>query len=213
MATTKFKKTTGVEGVTIDLPTFAETVDQLRVSALMAFVAIAIQSQEVTISTPLPICKFSREGYPFNPKAKPDEPGALLYMACAAADIKQKKKPWLSLTWVGDTKFETRQKKALQIAYTAVNTILGVDEKAGVLSFTSQVRTELSRVQTDVVAAKERALVSIKDELPPGFRPEPRPTDVRTPATERDPLPALQAAIEKGSMSTKTINEIGEATA
>ena len=211
MATTKFKKTTGMEGVTIDLPTFAETVDQLRISALIALVTIAIQSQEVTVSTPLPMCSFSRGGYPFEPKAPPTEKGALLYVSCAAADIKLKKKPWLSMSWVGDTKFETRQKKALQLAYAAINTILGVDPGSAALPFTSQVRMELTKVQTDVVAAKERALVSIKDELPTGFRPEPRPPAVRAPATERDPLPAVEAAVLSGSVSTKMANEVGEA--
>jgi len=206
-ASTKFKKSTGVEGVTIDLPTFAETIDQLRVSALMALTTIAIQSREVSVSATLPVCTYSQGGFPLVPKAAPDGPGALLYIACATADIKQKKKPWMSMAWTGVTKAESRQKKALGVAYAAINSILGVDEKSVALPFTSQVRMELTKVQTDVEAARERDLVSLKDELPVGFRPEPRPPAVRAPAVERDPLPALAA----GPISASTVGEVGNA--
>jgi len=191
-ASTKFKKTTGVAGVTADLPTYSETIDQLRVSALISLTAIAIQTDSVAVGTPLPRCSFSRGGFPLEPTAKPDGPGALLYMACAAADIvtesKYKRKPWTSQIWVGEVKAETRQRKALAIAYAATTVILGIDAKAGAaLSFTPEIRMLLTKVQTDTVAARERALVSLGDELPAGFRPEPRPPAIMKPATEKEP--------------------------
>lgn len=209
-ASTKFKKTTGVTGVTADLPTYAETIDQLRVSALIALTAIAIQTEAVAAGTPLPRCTFSRGGFPLEPTAKPDGPGSLLYMACAAADIitesKYKRKPWTSQLWVGEIKAETRQRKALAIAYAATTVILGLDAKAS-LSFTPEIRMLLTKVQTDTVAAKERALVSLGDELPVGFRPEPRPPTLMKPAVEKEPdglgsVEDLSVAVRKQAIAS-----------
>ena len=209
-ASTKLKKTTGVSGLGADLPTYSETIDQLRISALIALTAIAVQTDSVAVGTPLPRCTFSRGGFPLEPTAKPDGPGALLYMACAAADIvtesKYKRKPWTSQIWVGEVKAETRQRKALAIAYAAATVILGIDAKAGTaLSFTPEIRMLLTKVQTDTVAAKERALISLGDELPVGFRPEPRPPAVMKPATEKEPdglgsVEDLSAAVRKQSI-------------
>lgn len=210
-ASTKFKKTTGVSGVTADLPTYAETIDQLRVSALIALTAIAVQTDAVAAGTPLPRCTFSRGGFPLEPTAKPDGPGSLLYMACAAADIitesKYKRKPWTSQLWVGEVKAETRQRKALAIGYAAMAVILGLDAKAS-LSFTPEIRMLLTKVQTDTVAAKERALVSLGDELPVGFRPEPRPpASLMKPAVEKEPdglgsVEELSIAVRKQAIAS-----------
>lgn len=215
-ASTKFKKTTGVSGVAIDLPSYAETIDQLRVSALIALVAIAVQTEDVTMGTPLPRCTFSRGGFPLNPTAKPDEPGSLLYMACVAADIitesKYKRKPWTSQMWVGDVKAETRQRKALAISTAALMVMLGLDSKAAALSFTPELRMILTKAQTDTVAARERALVSLTDELPVGFRPEPRPSASGSgSASEKNPLPAIKAALAAGNVRPGVAAEIGAA--
>jgi hypothetical protein len=213
-ASTKFKKTTGVSGVAIDLPTYTETIDQLRVSALIALVTIAVQTEDVTMGTPLPRCGWSRGGFPLNPTAKPDGPGSLLYMACAAADIitesKYKRKPWTSQLWVGDVKAETRQRKALAIATAALMVILGMDPKAAALSFTPELRMILTKAQTDTVAARERALVSLTDELPVGFRPEPRPS-ASASASEKNPLPAIKAALAAGNVRPGVAAELGAA--
>ena len=210
MASTKLKKGTFVA----DLPTYAETVDQLRVSALMALTTIAIQSENVTVSAGLPVCSFSRGGFPLDPSADPSKPGALMYVACVAADMvtesKYKRAPWSSQGWVGDAKGETRQRKAFAVAQTAVNVILGLDGKAA-LSFTPEVRMMLTKVQENKEEARERALVSLTDELPVGFRPEPRPPAVAKPATERNPLPALKSAITAGSVSDSMAAEISVA--
>jgi hypothetical protein len=199
-ASTKFKKTTGVSGVVPDLPTYRETIDQLRVSALIALTAIAIQTEAVSVSTPLSRCAFSRMGFPLEPTAKPDAPGALLYMACAAADIvtesKYKRAPWTSQGWVGEVKAETRQRKALSVAYAATAVILGLDTKSPALSFTPEIRMLLTKVQTDTVAALEKSLISLTDELPVGFRPEPRPPNIRAPVADG---PANAAASDLGT--------------
>ena len=207
MASTKLKKGTFVA----DLPSYAETVDQIRVSALMALTTIAIQSENVTVSAGLPVCSFSRGGFPLDASANPASPGALLYVSCVAADMitesKYKRTPWLSQGWVGEGKGETRQRKALAVALAAVNVILGLDGKAA-LSFTPEIRMMLTKVQTNKEEARARALVSLTDELPVGFRPEPRPPAVSKPATERNPLPAIKSAITSGSVSDAMTAEV-----
>lgn len=218
-ASTKLKKTTGVSGAIPDLPTYSETIDQLRVSALMALTCIAIQTEAVSIGTSLPRCAFSRGGFPLEPTAKPDAPGALRYVACVGADIvtdtKYNRTPWSSQTWVGTVKEETRQTKALTLTHNAITVILGLDQKAPSLSFTPAIRMLLTKVQTDTVAARERALISLTDELPVGFRPEPRPPTIRRPGVERaptanGPMSDIKVAEINGAVHTQSIATIVE---
>ena len=187
-ASTKFKKTTGMSDVQVDLPTYAETVDQLRVSALMALVTIAIQTNKAAVSAALPRCPFNRGGFPLDASANPAGPGTLLYIACVAADTvtesKFKRKPWTSQLWVGKEAEKTRRNLALGVAYAALGVILGLDSKAAALSFTPEIRMEMTMAQTDKVAARERSLLSLKDELPVGFRPEPNPPAIAKPVIE-----------------------------
>ena len=192
-ASTKIKTATGVVGTSVDVPTYAAVIDQLRVSALIALTAISVQSAEPTIvvNNPFPLCKFSRGGYPFNPEANPEAEGALLYMACIVASIQRDATPWRNLTWSGESKLETRRKKALQVGLAATRIILGADPKSAPLSFTPEIRMALNKAQTDVVAIKAKALVSQTDELPVGFRPDPFPPRMSRPAVERDPVAAL----------------------
>jgi len=213
-ASTKLKKATGVSGVVADLPTYSETIDQLRVSALIALTTIAIQTEPVSLGTALPRCAFRRDGFPLNPTESPDKPGALLYMACVAADIvtetKYRRKPWTSQLWIGDTKAESRQRKALAISIAALNVVLGLssaaDKKATSLSFTPEINMQLTKARADTTAARERDLVSLTDELPTGFRPEPRPPKIMKPVVEHMPNIAavgeLRTALRKQAIAT-----------
>jgi hypothetical protein len=200
-ASTKIKTATGVTGATVDVPSYAAVLDQLRVSALTALTAIALQSADppIAVNNPFPLCKLSRGGYPFDPTAKPEDDGALLYMACVVASIQRDTVPWRSLTWSGESKLEPRRKKALQVAFAATQIILGADPKSAPLSFTPEVRSALSKAQNDVVALKAKALVSHGDELPNGFRPDPFPPTMSRPSVEKDPVPAVLEAIESGT--------------
>lgn len=212
-ASTKIKTATGVTGATVDVPTYAAMLDQLRVSALTALTAIALQSAEppVVVNNPFPLCRLSRGGYPFNPAAKPEEDGALLYMACVVASIQKETEPWRNLTWSGETKLEARRKKVLNVALAATQIILGADPKSAPLSFTPEVRQALTRAQTDVEAIKAKALVSLTDQLPVGFRPEPFPQAMPRPAVERDPVPAIQGALAEGRTVAPMIQPLADA--
>jgi len=210
-ASTKIKTATGIAGAAVEVPTYASLLDQIRVSALIALTAIAIQSSEpaIVVNNPFPLCEFSRGGYPFNPSAKPEETGALLYMACVVASIQRDAAPWRSLTWSGETKLETRRKKALGVALAATQIILGADPKATPLSFTPEVRSALTKAQTDVAATK--TLVSITDQIPVGFRPEPFPPALERPAVERDPVPVIEKAIAEGKSTADMVLPVADA--
>ena len=196
-ASTKIKTATGVAGASVDVPTYAAVIDQLRVSALTALTALALQTAEpaIVVNNPFPLCRLNRGGYPFNPAAKPEEDGALLYMACVVASIQRDSTPWRSLTWAGESKLDPRRKKVLAVSLTAMQIILGADPKSAPLSFTPEVRQALSKAQTDVAAIKAKALVSLTDQLPVGFRPEPFPPAMSRPPVERDPVPSVLAAL------------------
>jgi hypothetical protein len=191
-AAKKAKKATGLTGGE-DVPTYSALQDRLRVSALTALTAIAIQSADppVIVNNPAPLCKFSREGYPFNPAAKPDEEGALLYMACVVASIERVTSPWNAVQWAGLANPSTRITAVLKSALGAVQAILGGDAP---LPFTPEVRLALTRAQTDLVAKRKKAQASLADQLPVGFRPEPFPPKMDRPSVERDPIPAILAS-------------------
>jgi hypothetical protein len=210
-ASTKIKTATGVAGAVVDVPTYAALLDQIRVSSLTALTAIALQTETITVNNPLPMCTFSRGGYPFDPSAKPDEPGALLYIACVVASIQRDSTPWKHLTWAGETKLASRQKQVLKVALAATQIILGADPKSAPLSFTPEVRQAITRAQTDVVAQRERTLVSLKDELPASFRPEPFPPALTMPASDSDPVPALRKAIQDGTLRNSDIDSVASA--
>jgi len=212
-ASTKIKTATGLAGTAVQVPTYAGLIDQIRVSALIALTAIAIQTAEpaVVVNNPFPLCEFSRVGYPFDPSAKPEETGALLYMACVVASIQRDAAPWRSLTWSGETKLEARRKKALGVALPALQIILGADSKAAPLSFTPEVRSALSKAQTDVVAIKAKALVSITDQIPVGFRPEPFPPALERPAVERNPVPAIEKTLAEGKSTADMMIPVADA--
>lgn len=201
-ASTKIRTATGAAAATIDIPTYAALLDQIRVSALTALTAIALQVADppVVVNNPFPLCPFSREGWPMNPAAKIDEPGALVYMACVVASIQRDMAPWTNMSWAAEPKLDTRRKAVFKAASIAAQLMVVGDPKTGPLSFTPELRSLLQKAQTDTEAATKRALVSHSDELPAGFRPEPFPVKVGRPAVERDPLPAIRGALERGGV-------------
>ena len=209
-AAKKSKKATGITGGET-VPTYGAIQDNLRVSALTALTAIAIQSADppVVVNNPAPLCKFSREGYPFNPTAKPDEEGALLYMACVVASIERVNSPWNAVQWAGMANPATRTTAALKLALSAVQTILGTPEGQP-LPFTPEVRLALTQAQTDLVARRKKEQVSLADQLPVGFRPEPFPPQMSRPSVERDPVPAIFKSLQDGRSVEAMIQPVAD---
>jgi hypothetical protein len=219
-ASTRIKKATGTAVASVDVPTYANVVDQLRVVSLTAFTVIFLQIADppITVNTPYPLCTFSREGWPLNPEDenKADGPdssaSALKYVCCVVASIQKDIPAWQYLTWSGDQTLDSRRKKVMKAALSALQVILVGDPKAGPLSFTPEIRMALGKAREDVGARKARALVSRQDVLPPGFRPEPSPPTVAAPALDADPVPALEAALAAGQPLGPLIDPIQDAS-
>ena len=200
-ASTKIKAATGTDIGSVDVPTYAAVLDQLRVTALTGLVALALQTTTMEVTTPFPLCEFSRGGWPIEPEAPKDGKGAVLYMSCVVASIQREITPWRNLSWAGLTKLESRRAAVLKATVSGLSIIVAGDPKTGPLSFTPEVRTELVRAQTDTVAREEQALVSRRDRLTHGFRPEAMPRSVSRPGVEKNPLPAIEAAIQSGTVA------------
>jgi hypothetical protein len=199
-ASAKLKEKSGKLTTAINLPTYADLIGGLRIAALSALTALALQTAvpAVTVSNPFPLCKFSREGWPLVPTANPDEDGAISYVACAVASIDRDFAPWRSTSWSAEPRFEARKREVLKLTKAAVQLIVSGDPKTGPLPFTLEIRDALSKAQTDTAAMVERALISKKDQLPVGFRPEPFPPKAGMPAMEQDPVPGIRAALAGG---------------
>jgi len=194
------------------LPTFVALIDQIRVSALIALVTVALQTEmvELTVQHPDPACTFSRGGYPLNASAKPDGVGALTYISCVVAYIQRQETPWVHMNWSGLLKPEPRKKEALTMGYKTLQIVLGTDKVQP--SCTPRILQALETARSNVTAAREQTLVSLKDTLPQGFRPEPFPvTAGDSPAIETNPLPAIQKAIQDGTSTEAMIGPVATA--
>lgn len=217
-ASTKIQKTTGagVSAAQIDVPTYAALIDQLRVAALMALLAIEMEISDppLTVANQFALCEFKRGGWPMNPAAGPEDPGCLKYIACATAYIQRDNAPWRNMMWAGISKPETRVKNALAIAWSACQVIYGIDKKlTSFLSFTPDIRARITEAREDTEAQERRVLISNTDQLPVGFRPEPFPYPTLRPTIERDPLPQIQSAIKNETViAPELLESVASAT-
>jgi len=207
-STTKVKLATGSDIGTIAVPTYAAVLDQLRVTALASLVTLALQTADppIEVPTPFPHCKFSRGGWPLEPDA-PKDTGAVLYISCVIAHIQRDMTPWSNLAWSGITKLESRQTAVLKAVISGLSIIVQGDPKTGPLTFTPEIRTDLIKAQTDVERQTKQALVSQRDILTHGFRPEVKPPTVARPVIEKEPGGVrvdIRDALQKLAFSTIT---------
>ena len=196
-------------------PTFAAYVDDLRVMSLTGLTVIALQTAvpPIVVNPATPICKYTAEGWPLNPGVAPNaEPGTLNYMACTVALIARDEVPWKHMKWSGEEKPESRIKKVVAGLETTMTQMLVPDAKGNTLPFTSALRTMLTEVQSNATLVKERALVSVRDQLPVGFRPEAFPAKMERPGVERDPVPPIEAALAAGGSVNEMVPAIAAAS-
>jgi len=197
-----------------EVPTYEAWIDRLRVQAVAGLTVIALQTATppIVVNSAMPICKYSTGGWPLQPEAKPgEEKSTLHYIACAVAFIERPDAPWVNMRWSKEGKATIRVGAVLKELVPAVELMLVGDPKTGPLSFTPTLRTLLTQIQTDAAVARERAIVSVHDQLPTGFRPEPFPAAVARPGLERDPVPPIQEALAAGTSVAATIDPVAAA--
>jgi hypothetical protein len=183
------------------IPTFAAWIDDIRIMALLGLTVIALQTATppIVVNSPNPGCKYSVGGWPLDPAAPTTESaeGAFHYLACTVAYIDRGEVPWSHTKWRGDANPASRTKRIKKGLDETMRLMLVGDSKTQ-FSFTPAIRTLLTQIQSNAAVTRERAIVSVRDQLPPGFRPEPFPDQVARPRLERDPVPPVEAALAAG---------------
>lgn len=217
-AATKIRTATGagVSAAAVDVPTYAAFIDQIRVVALIAFLAIELEiaNPPLVVNRSSKVgCKFERGGWPMNPAATEKDPGALQYVACVASFL-EREAPWRNLAWTGIRQVKQREAKILQIVWSsACLAIIGVDPKLKkLLPFTPELRSMITKAREDTEAHVRNAMVSQKDQLPVGFRPEPFPVTMARPGLEQNPLPSVSAAVSSGAVTPGMLASVASAT-
>ena len=173
------------------IPEFNAFLDLLRVTALVALLTIEIQTEPlIRVNNPLPLCKFSRRGYPLDPAAQPND-GTIMYLSCVVASIAKSSEPWNHLIWAGIQKLDGRIKQVMDQSRLALLKILGEDAKAQPLPITPDIRQALQGKRKEIAekteAAAAKDVPSRSDKLPVGFRPDPFPPHVDAPIIESTP--------------------------
>jgi hypothetical protein len=197
-------------------PPYDEYVNQIRVGALMGLTVVALQSADppILVNNPYHICPFSREGYPLEEGADPtdtERPSAVLYIACVVASIVRPTAPWNTLRWQVETKVPSRQKDVQKLINEVLTVIIGTNPKISPLPFTAEVRHELDAMRSDTTAKAKREMVSAKDQLPAGFKPEPSPPSMSRPAVEGNPLKGVVDALTAEADIAPLVDDIATA--
>lgn len=211
-ASTRISTKAGIAAMP-EVPTYEAWIDRLRVQAVAGLAVIALQTAAppIVVNSSSPICKYSAEGWPLQPAKKPEEEGTTYYIGCVVASIQRDTGPWPNMRWSGEVKIEARVRAVLKELIPAMVLMLEGDPKTGPLSFTPIIRTALTEIQSNAAVAKERAIVSVRDQLPVGFRPEPFVPATPRPGIERDPVPPIESALAAGQSIADMVEPVAVA--
>ena len=199
--------------------TYDAIQDQTRITALVSMLALSIQTSNppLEINKQASPCPFGATGWPLDSEKEPRDPsdpkdiGALSYVACVAANITERDRPWSNAPWINMKTMDVRPKKALELSVKVMKQILSGQAMYGSIPFTPTLLTTLDKTRQDTAAVLNRALMSRKDVLPHRFRPEAGIEAVSNPVIEKNPLPNVRAAVQSGSISSDMIQAVASA--
>lgn len=199
--------------------TYDAIQDQTRITALVSMLALSIQTAnpQLEINKQASPCPFGATGWPLDSDKEPKDPsdpkdvGALSYVACVAANITERDRPWSNAPWINMKTMDARPKKALELSVKVMKQILSGQAMYGSIPFTPTLLTTLDKTRQDTAAVLNRALMSKKDVLPHRFRPEAGVEAVSNPVIEKNPLPNVRAAVQSGSVSSDMIQTVAAA--
>lgn len=161
-------------------------ISKQRVIILLALLVIAIQTADPLLQVSASqLCKFSRGGYPLEDQPLPavkDEinkyimttPSTIYYVACCMTFIKREYPPWEHLEWAKSDKLD-------QIRFNIYTTLrkfiteLLTAPRFDSFQYKIEIKTQIDKMRSDIIAQRDRALLSKTDKLPLGFRPQPFP--------------------------------------
>lgn len=204
---------------TPQVPSYEAIQDQTRITALIALIALAIQTSnpQIEVNKQASPCPFGATGWPLDSDREPKDPsdpkdiGSLSYVSCVAANITDKDRPWSNAPWATMKTMEVRPKKALELSVKTMKQLLMGQATYGSIQFTPSLLTTMEKTRQDKEALMDRALMSKKDVLPHGFRPEASVHTISRPVLEKNPLPNVRVAIESGRISSDMIHDITSA--
>ena len=180
-------------------------------SVIGAIVVLELQTSSVPIPIPHSGCTLSRDGFPLDgPDPSTAGTGALSYVACVLAHVKNNYSPWNETSWSPETKMESRIKTVELLIRSALYSVLSLPLPNGAIpppleGVTDTYRTMLEEARDAKVLSgtSAAALASFSDKLPSNFRPLPRmsPPSVieETPIGNRE---RFMANVKTGDIET-----------
>ena len=151
-----------------------------QVGIIGAFVVLEIQTSAISVPFPAAGCVYSREGFPLDG----EDPaiagrGALMYVACAIANIYRDDAPWNLTAWSPETQMPKRlvaSENAVKLALYSILCISTGKSTPAPLTTVTDTYKELLRLAKEKETT-EIVKISDTDRLPPSFRPMSAPVD------------------------------------
>lgn len=197
-----------------ELPPYVTEQAETQIKTIGALVVLELQTSTINIPIPAGGCKLSRDGFPLDRSG--DE--ALVYVSCALADIKNLNPPWSKTSWSPETRTEVRRSTVKNLLLSTLHAMLCIPTQASAVipppvDFLTEVYKELleiARQRKASGAAGEAAgnvsLPSLKDSLPPSYRPLP----VLIAPSIMEETPIKNVAQFKKNLETGDIVEVGK---
>jgi hypothetical protein len=164
-----------------DLPPYVTEQADTQIKTIGALVVLELQTSTVNIPIPAGGCKLSREGFPLDPTGD----DALQYVSCALADIKNLNPPWSKTSWSPETRTDPRRSTVKNMLLSTLYAMLCIPTQAGaVVPPPVDSLTEVYKAMLETTRARrageaggaagvDTQLPSMKDSLPPSYRPLP----------------------------------------
>ena len=194
-----------------DLPPYITEQADTQIKTIGALVVLELQTSTVNIPIPAGGCKLSREGFPLNPTG--DE--ALQYVSCALADIKNLNPPWSKTSWSPETRSDPRRSTVKNLILSTLYAMLCIPTQASAVvpppvdSLTEVYKALLEETRArragSAAGVVDTQLPSMKDSLPPSYRP--LPIMIAPSALEETPI--KNVAQFKKNLESGDIQEVG----
>jgi hypothetical protein len=195
-----------------DLPPYITEQAETQIKTIGALVVLELQTSTINIPIPAGGCKLSRDGFPLDRSG--DE--ALTYVSCALADIKNLNPPWSKTSWSPETRTEVRRSTVKNLLLGTIHAMLCIPTQASAVipppvDFLTEVykaRLETTRERKASSASNAEGnvgLPSLKDSLPPSYRPLP----VLTAPSAAEETPIKNVAQFKKNLESGDIVEVG----
>lgn len=184
------KRDKELKSKTTQIPTFSEVLNMTRLLAISAFIVFFLQ----TAIPPIQVvsktnCAYTTIGFPLvdtDDATQRQSSPVIAFVSCVVA-----LGSWDFLKFFPSDKTGDKSRAIRGGIYTTILKLLG--ESNLVFSFTPDLLDALVKARSDKDVIRERTIISNRDRLPQGFRPDPFPS--RTQSMTFVPAPERTGAI------------------